>query len=248
MKKTSLLPILILFGFGCQSSGASGETTSQKGDLEGDSLSSSYSPEFASDPKLTVLDYYRQLKDDYDPGYPLRQKGGKWVTVSPLSEQDIDATVDLKNGFIEVIDEGTGDGMVKVQVALFRLADGKAVVAISKQIFDGIGAQQSWHFLRPDAAGFKDWTEHTMPIVTGFDFLPDDYAEEPDVVEEALPVLIELPRHGTNLVVSVFTEKKGLYCSEQATEYQRDVLCPVFGRLTRTTFSLKWDKTEGRFL
>jgi len=67
------------------------------------------------------------------------------------------------------------------------------------------------------------------------------------VVEAALSIYFALPRKGTGVTAMVFTDKKSLYCSKQATEKQRDQLCPVFGRLVRTALLLKWDRTEGKF-
>lgn len=47
-----------------------------------------------------------------------------------------------------------------------------------------------------------------MPVITGFDFLPDDYAEEPDVVEEALSVYFALPRKGTSVTAMILLREK----------------------------------------
>ncbi len=246
------LSILFFFAISCQSSGTAENNVDPvvipgSGSLDKISMIAAEDAEKPSDPKLTVLDYYQRLKGVYDPGYPIQKKGNKWVSVSPATEEAIEATVDIPNGFIEVVDEGTGGGTQKVQVVLFRMANGTAVIAVSLQNFDGIDVSQELYFLRDTPKGLADWSEHTMPVITGFDFLPDDYAEEPDVVEEALSIYFALPRKGTNVTAMIYTEKKSLYCSQQATEQQRDLLCPVFGRLVRTSLLLKWDRTEGKF-
>jgi hypothetical protein len=195
--------------------------------------------------RKNVLDYFRELRPPYAPGYALHQKGNQWVSQSFI-DVEIEATVDIPNGFIEINDEGTGDGFIKTQLVLFRMADGQPVLALSKQTSDGIGLSQQYYFLRPEDTKQYDWTDYTLPRLTAFDFLPLDYAEEADIVEEALPVYIELPRQGTTLTAHVFTGKKFLYCGETASARQ-EIACPVFDRLLRTSLPLKWDRVAGRF-
>ncbi|RMG67234.1 MAG: hypothetical protein D6722_13505 [Bacteroidetes bacterium] len=199
-----------------------------------------------SDPqRKSVLDYYRSLKPPYASPYALRQEGERWLTTS-TADYEIEATVDLRNGFIEIVDEGTGGGTEKVQVVLFRLADGAPMIAISQQSFDGIGESQTYHFLRPEDPEQYDWTEHTLGVIGPYDFLELDYAEEPDLLEEALPVLIDLPQYGTALTARISTSKRFLYCGDQASAEQH-LVCPAFDRLRRTEFQLSWDREAGQF-
>jgi hypothetical protein len=201
-------------------------------------------PEIAN--RKNVLDYYRSLEPPYNSPYELTQKGSKWVAESSL-EMELEATVDLKNGFIEIIDEGTGGGTYHVQVVLFRLANGNPMIAVSKKAYDGFGATQEYRFLRPEHPDQYDWTEHTLGALSVFDFLELDYAEEPAILEEAMPVLLDLPQLGTTLTASVFTGKRFYYCGDSASP-EEQIVCPAFDRLRREEIKLHWDRASGQFL
>ncbi|MEQ8706247.1 MAG: hypothetical protein RIC19_20105 [Phaeodactylibacter sp.] len=203
-------------------------------------------PGAETDKRKNVLDYYRSLEPPYNSPYELTQKGNKWMAESPL-EMELEATVDLRNGFIEIIDEGTGGGTYHVQVVLFRLANGNPMIAVSKRAYDGVGATQEYHFLRPEHPDQYDWTEHTLGALSVFDFLELDYAEEAHTLEEAMPVLLDLPQRGTTLTASVFTGKRFYYCGDSASP-EEQLACPAFDRLRQEQIALKWDRENGQFL
>ena len=192
-----------------------------------------------------ILDYYRELNGDYAPGYEIRKKGEGWVSQS-TAEYEIPVTVDIKNGFIELTDEGTGGGTFKVQVVLFRLVDGSPQIGITKTEFDGIGANQQYYFVRPEDSKQYDWTEHAVPIITYLDFYQEEDDEiDPELAEKTFPILFDLPQHGTSLKVSIFLGNRILYCSEDAG-VERAKLCPLFDHMARESFNLKWINAEGR--
>ncbi|WP_282775457.1 hypothetical protein [Phaeodactylibacter xiamenensis] len=213
---------------------------------EASSPPSDEAPGAETDKRKNVLDYYRSLEPPYNSPYELTQKENKWIAESTL-EMEVDATVDLKNGFIEIIDEGTGGGTYHVQVVLFRLANGNPMIAVSKKAYDGFSATQEYHFLRPEHPDQYDWTEHTLGALSVFDFLEPDYAEDPKILEEALPVLLDLPQQGTTLTASVFTGKRFYYCGDSASP-EEQVACPAFDRLRREEIKLHWDRASGQFL
>jgi hypothetical protein len=192
-----------------------------------------------------VLYYYRQLKPPYAPPYALKESGGKWMTRSDSTEEPFEAVVDLKNGFIEIVDTGTGGGDWTYRVVLFRTAADEPVIGITRTFFDGAGIQHSYYFLRPEDPKQLDWTKHTMPSVSGFDFLPDDNAEEEAIVEKLLPVTLELPRYGTSVKAQVYTGLEYIYCRGDENEYSN--YCGLFRQVKRKEFMLKWNTTSGKF-
>ncbi len=194
--------------------------------------------------KRTVLDYYNMLVPPYDPGYPLQEKNGKWRTRSRITEQPINAVVDIKNGYIEIEDEGTGGGTTTCRVVLFRMADGNPMIAITETFFDGVGLTQERWFLRPEDPKRWDWTDYTLRTITAFDFLPSDNAEEPDIVHRLLPVTIELPRQGTTTKAIVRTELEYVHCRE-GSEYID--YCGLYKQLKSKQIDLKWNREKGKF-
>jgi hypothetical protein len=193
-----------------------------------------------------VLHYYRSLPSPWSIGHPLKQQNGKWMTQSNFTEEPFEvAVVDVKNGYIEFTDPGTGGGDLTYQFVLFRMADGAPVIGITKTFFDGAGIDQTYYFLRPEDPKQIDWTDYTLPEIDGFSFLRDDSAEEERIVRKLLPVTIELPRVGTTAKAKVFTGLKDIYCRGDQNEYSD--YCVLFDQLQRTEIALRWNKEMGRF-
>jgi hypothetical protein len=168
------------------------------------------------------------------------------MTQSNFTEEPFEvAVVDVKNGYIEFTDPGTGGGDLTYQFVLFRMADGAPVIGITKTFFDGAGIDQTYYFLRPEDPKQIDWTDYTLPEIDGFSFLRDDSAEEERIVRKLLPVTIELPRVGTTAKAKVFTGLKDIYCRGDQNEYSD--YCVLFDQLQRTEIALRWNKEMGRF-
>jgi len=196
--------------------------------------------------RFDVLHYYRQLKPPYaPPGYPLKEVNGKWMSLSPDTEEPIEATVDIKNGFIEIVDPGTGGGDWTFRVVLFRMANGAPVLGITHTFFDGAGLLHAHYFLRPEDPRQLDWTKYTIKSLSGFDFLPLDNAEEEHIVNKLLPVSLELPRYGTSAKATVYTGLENIYCRGDDNEYSD--YCILFRQVQRKEIIFKWNKDLGKF-
>jgi len=193
-----------------------------------------------------VLYYYRTLPPQFSIGHPLKQEDGKWFTESNFTEEPFEVTVvDVKNGYIEFTDPGTGGGDLTSQFVLFRMADGSPVIGITQTFSDGAGIDQTCYFLRPEDPEEIDWTEYTMPEIDGFSFLRDDSAEEERIVRQLLPVTIELPRYGTTAKAKVFTGLKDIYCRGDQNKFSD--YCILFEQLQRKEIALKWNAQLGMF-
>lgn len=193
-----------------------------------------------------VLYYYRQLKAPFAPAYPLRESKGKWTSVSPSTDEPLeDVIVDLKNGFIQIVDPGTGGGDWTINCVLFRMADGAPVLGLTKTFFDGAGILQECHILRPEDPARLDWTDYALPKIDGFSFLRDDSAEEEAIVQKLLPVTIELPRYGTSAKAKVYTGLQEIYCRGDQNEFSD--YCGLFLQVRRTEIPLKWNREKGKF-
>lgn len=194
-----------------------------------------------------VLYYYKNLEPPYATEYPLVETKGKWKAISPSNDEILleDVVVDLKNGYIEITDPGTGGGEWTTRCVLFRMANGTPVLGLSRTFFDGATILQDLYFLRPEDPQKLDWTTYTMPAVDGFNFLRDDSAEEEAIVKKLLPVTIELPRQGTSVKAWVYTGLKELYCRGDENEYSD--YCGLFQQVRRTEITFKWNREKGKF-
>jgi len=245
--------MLILFSialFSCSDPGE--QRTAEAGTAETDTLVTKMVEQeqpvkpVSAKQRKNVLDYYQALEPPFQTDYPLRKSGEKWLTNSS-AEYEIEATVDLKNGYIEIEDEGTGGGTITLQVVLFRMADGNPMLAINETFFDGLGMSSNYHFLHPEDQQQYDWTEHTLPVMTPFDFLSEDAASlDPALLEEAMPVNLKQPQHGTTLSVHLDRSKKPLYCSENSGR-DRQSVCDAFDMIEQNQLELKWNRERAKF-
>ncbi len=242
MMKKSLLLLSIFACLGCNKAPAT--TSAAPAATEEAPLAAPTVEEDVPQERRDVLYYYRRLKEPYRSGYELKENKGQWTSMSPDTEEPIAAVVDLKNGFIEIVDEGTGGGEWTYRMALFRMADGQPVIGITNTYFDGAGLEQKYYFLRPENAQKLDWTKETVREITGFDFLPLDNAEEEDIVKKLLPVSLELPRQGTSVKAVVYTGLEQIYCRGDDNEYAD--YCGLFRQVQRKEIVLKWNKEKGK--
>ena len=106
--KKSFLFLFIFAWLGCNNAPATTSTTpaeTAEAPVSGQTVGEDVPQE-----RRDVFYYYRRLKEPYRSGYELKENNGQWTTLSPDTEEPIAAVVDLKNGFIEIVDQGTGGG------------------------------------------------------------------------------------------------------------------------------------------
>lgn len=137
-----------------------------------------------------VLDYFallqwKNLADDY---YMFVEHNGQFVCVENLGDEydysgPLDevrlypSTVDIKNGYRNIEDEGTGDGLLNTEVALFRKSDNTYLVAISAygstppHMDQYLGSKP--HFYLWQNNDFVDVSKEVLPSIP----LPEGYNE-----------------------------------------------------------------------
>lgn len=126
-----------------------------------------------TDPK-TVVDYYNLLrwKEMIDP-FVLVAQGDQWVCIEDMGSDfnydgALDAVrhypsiVDIKNGYIQIEDEGTGGGTLSyTEVALFRKSDKSYLIALN-----GYGRDEITHVVSGGAPKFYQWENNELREVT----------------------------------------------------------------------------------
>jgi hypothetical protein len=142
-----------------------------------------------------MVDFFKMLPKEDQLGLSIVQKGGKYIVLNDV-ETPCKLTIDDKNGFLEIIDNGTGGGTNTLQIAQFKDAKGKTILAYSSYNFDG-----SYHDTK---SAFYD-TSKKMEIANYvFDFdMPEGAFQKEDLStteEEKYAhqqyVYYELPRQG----------------------------------------------------
>ncbi|WP_154657247.1 hypothetical protein [Hugenholtzia roseola] len=194
-----------------------------------------------------VVDYFRLLSEEDRRGYTLKQKNETtWVAISSL-EDELNVIVDRKNGFIEIVDEGTGGGTSTLRVVLYRKADKSAIIGLSFGTFDGVDSFEA-KFLTYQNKTWRNVTAQVLPQLSYKDFLKNPAeAEKYRFLETRTPVMLKLPQFGTAANASL-----GLgYCTDcemwsdlSDTEKSR---CQEFPKKVYKSIELIWDKNAGKY-
>lgn len=141
--------------------------------------------------------------------YELRQEGGRWVTTSPDWGTPMPVTVDGTNGFVEIVDEGTGGGSLRTQVVLWRMADGQPLVGLGETSYSPPypDTTRVRFFGHEDGHGWADWSDYVWPDPDIADFMTDDMSVGDLRALEAIgvQVAVSLPQHGTSPVAQLIT-------------------------------------------
>jgi hypothetical protein len=157
--------------------------------------------------QMNIVDCYNKLPNKKELGSIQKnpKKKGDYFYLSPLGDT-LAVTVDLKNGFIEIVDNGTGGGTETVQLVKFKTADGKQLVVYRMDSREGDNGMQS-NF---DYTAY--WVQNEK-LVLAKGILPvlsvQDFLETPEKVlslEKNKQILmklhcyLELPRNGTTII------------------------------------------------
>jgi len=204
-----------------------------------------------------VVAAYRQISTVF-PGYRygVKQHGGRWQSHNLYSGEPIDIVVDTANGYIQIVDEGTGGGSFETQVVLWRKSDGSPLVGIAESLIDGEGPGQTrLRFYSRDDGQWEDSSDYVWPGTPLDIFLRAEMsiADLRAVRTAGGRPHIRLPRKGSTIEVrlGLYAEKVRAVCKGEdwitvpdRTPYLR--VCGLEDRL-RSTVSYRWLRDEGRF-
>jgi len=187
-----------------------------------------------------VLDYYRLLPDSLTEGYKLTYENGQWTSYSD-ADYDLYPVVDIKHGYIEIDDEGTGGGELIIQVALYRKKDGKSLIAVSKKIFDGVSQKGKIYFLELYSNKWVIVNDKVLPHISVEKFFNNEYSIPPSYKQKT-SIVYDLPRYGTTITLNLNVEAVLSDCDDndqQCIEFEENI----------STYCLKlyWDKDSGKF-
>jgi hypothetical protein len=190
--------------------------------------------------QMNIVDYFNKLplpnKSEIgtikkDP----KKKDAYWY-LSPL-EDTLNLTVDLKNGFLEIIDNGTGGGITTIQLAKFKTTDGKQFVVYRRDSREGDNGMQS----ELDYSVY--WIQNEklvlaqgiLPTLSVQDFLATpEKALSPEQNKKMLMQLhcyLDLPRNGTTIIWRI----------------QPSAQDPYLKKIKYKKIQLVFDKKTGKF-
>ena len=158
----------------------------------------------ASAAPASVIDCYNEIPSSFFYGakYELRRSGKKWLTAS-TADAEIEALVDIANGYIRIEDPGTGGGTRVDEVALFISKSGAVIIGINRKDIDGVvGTSSSLLFVSKEGGRWADVTQKVLPKTGLSSFFKPGFKPSDKVT---ILSWFELPRRGTTVVWNLDT-------------------------------------------
>ena len=198
--------------------------------------------------KKSVLDYYRLLMPEMLDGtqFEFTKSGSAWKTISPVTEAGLECTVDLKNGYIEVSDPGTGGGTITQEIALFTNKMRESFMGVNITTFDGIGVSNRCRFYRWTGEGWA--AARVLPDIPLGQFFKPDF--DVSSVKGSVSLLYALPRKGTTMIAKLDVSRLRMMMSEDmgfGPEDQKKAK-QALENVAFNSIELNWDQDRGLFI
>lgn len=210
-----------------------------------------------------VLDYYKTLPasffSDHGEGafkYAISKRNNVWLCKS-IAGYDISPTVDIRNGYIEINDEGTGGGSILTKVVLFRKKDRSPLIGITIGSFNGFFFDSSTHFYEKQNGHWM--LTYPFPAFSIGRFLDPKYhtncfKHDPNITPN-LTALVNLPQYGTQVLVEANFSKfdfliesnQNLIKQRTFTDKESEKLGELIDQLAVESFTLTFNKAMGKF-
>jgi hypothetical protein len=150
--------------------------------------------------KMTSL--YKKLPADKQSSITIKEKAGKFTATSGTGKCKI--TVNDKNGYLQVIDDGTGGGTFYIELALFKADDGSQTLAYNSYTVsaDGIESNGFTFYSLPTMS------ENTMSVWPDIGYVEDLLTggvtkEDIEPYKTTEYNVGYLPKTGTNIMFSI---------------------------------------------
>jgi hypothetical protein len=192
--------------------------------------------------KRNVLDYYKMLPVNNE--YKISHSDNIYTT-SGITETPFEIIVDLKNGYIEIEDEGTGGGTVTHQVVLYRKSDKKALIVHSQKYFDGVGIESKIKFYELlDNKLIEVKKKYHLSNQTFLKNILKEFDEDwdRDVILGLVHPVFKLPQHGLIIEIDFFVATVIGKTSDRMHLLHEKLL-----KMDFETIKWKWNKVLDRF-
>ncbi len=152
--------------------------------------------------RKTIVQYYREMPVSLAGGfkYRLENRKGEWISQSS-AEYEIKPLVDIKNGYLSIVDHGTGGGTITHEVVLFLTNDGRTVIGMNLIEMDGVSISSNLKFYRVTGTHWKEVTSEVLPPLNIRNFIDSGYSTgDLDLLKDRLgliSIFYALPRYGT---------------------------------------------------
>jgi hypothetical protein len=186
-----------------------------------------------------MVGYFNKLSAERKGGITIKVKAGKATAESGTGKCKV--TLDEKNGYLQIIDDGTGGGVYTVELAVFKTLKGKTYVVANSNVKSGEGNEsKGMDFF--DAVTMKDATYEIWPDISNVEDVLTNGVSKEDIEKYASTeyALCTLPKNGTTITYQV-----GFTALDQACN-DNDVDAIALRKKLKSV-KLIWNKKAGSF-
>jgi hypothetical protein len=190
--------------------------------------------------------------------YGLSYNNGKYSSVS-LAEYSFDVIVDIKNGYIEISDEGTGGGSIYQQIVLFRSENREPLIGITIGGFNSFYFETRLNFYRYINKRWQMVTTEVLPDIKLERFVNNEFyrlnKEKFHDNASLFEYIYELPQFGTQVKIrinfmkikSLLYDKIDFQSGTELTEDQTDFLIDFTGNIKYSEVKLDFNRQAVKF-
>lgn len=190
-------------------------------------------------PKRTIVDYFVMMR------------------LAGIYNPDGIGSFDVKNGYLEHSDEGTGAGEFISQLVLFKKNDGTDCLAIAYRSIEAVdhvwvSSHQPPKFYQFNGASF-DEVKDIFPELSGDLFLPEGISSD----EVSVQTFYVLPQKGLAITYNLNYDPIIDYCETRLVDLKDNMsqedfaykkkMCEVFNTISLTSIKIPFDKETGTF-
>ncbi|MFC4262786.1 hypothetical protein ACFOWM_07860 [Ferruginibacter yonginensis] len=186
-----------------------------------------------------IVQYFKKLPAEQQHGYKINFKNNQYNVVA---DNQCSITVDEKNGYLKIIDDGTGGGTFVLELAIFKKENKTDILAVNTYAYSGDG-KEGGSIAFFDVA--QNMTDVSMSVWPDFGYIEDlltNGVTKKDIEPYASTeyTYAQLPQQGTTILFNIGFKSLDAACSEgnkKACTLQKK-LQPV---------KLLWDKKIATF-
>lgn len=187
-----------------------------------------------------IVRYFQKLSKENKHGYTIAYKAGKYKVEA---DTECSIIVDEKNGYLKIEDAGTGGGTFVLELAIFKTATNKEILAVNSYAYSGDGRESGNISFFDVANKMTDMTMSVWPDIGYIEDLLHNGVTKEDIepYKNMEYTYCTLPRLGTT--ITMYLGYKNL---DYACQFENDKkACALQKRITPST--LVWNKTTTFF-
>jgi len=199
----------------------------------------------------SIVDYYNLIPIELldNQRYQLQFINNEWRSEA---YREIKTIVDIKNGYLKIMDTGTDGRNLEHELALYRTNEGTDIIGVNITRFDGPTKVGKLKFYKPINNLWIDVTYDVLPKIDESLFINENYKLDMKKVGKfilRIEFLYKLPRIGTTMSAKINVDR--FIINSLEFKERKEILPPaakeIINNIKYQEIKLIWDKNNCKF-